>query len=299
MRRLNAAVNWELRHAMPERRGLARAMLGPPMYIVAITRWGPGFAEQLPELAKHLGVFPYDLRMRLNGPLPVIVARCEEGAEASALMNTLREWGHGAVGCDLAKVPASAAMHQVRDFEFAGTSLRGEDIMHTTAEVRADEVYALIHALVLSEHQQIQERTSKKFSATRAVLTGGMAMTRKSTTRARMTESSAEERIYLIRRSFAAPMLFAQHQLRYTGLGEAMGHSSHESFAALVAALRAFCPEAYYDEQLRLTRRKGTLEGVSVTKGGKTKTSSTTSSNASSVDLAAYLILVAHARNQL
>ena len=269
------------------------------MYLVAITRWGPGFAEQLPELAERLGVFPYDLRMRLNGPLPVIVARVTEAAEASALMATLREWGHGAVGCDLAKVPASATMHRVREFDFAGSTLVCDDPMGVRAEVDANEVYALIHALVLSDHQQVEERTSKKFSATRAVLTGGMAMTRKSTTRSRVTDSSAEERIYLIRKSFQAPMIFAQHQLRYTGLGAAMGHSSHESFAALVAMLRAFSPAAYYDEQLRLTRRKATLEGVSVAKGGKTKTSSTMSSNASGVDLAAYLILVAHARGQL
>ena len=273
------------------------------MFIVAITRWGPGLDQQLPELAKELDVFSYDLRMRLNGPLPVILARFAEAEQASAMMAKLRAWGHGSIGCDLAKVPASADMHHPRAFEFDGELLRTEDELHVHAEVRADEVYALIHAMVLSDHQQIKETSTKKFSASRAVLSGGMAMTRTSKTTTHTTDSTSEERIYLFRRDFSAPMVFAQHQLRYTGLGAAMGHSSHESFAALCTALRAFCPGATYNDLLRVTRRKGSVEGMSMAQGtagkGKTNTMSTTSSNASAVDLAVYLILVALARGQL
>ena len=54
------------------------------MFIVAVTRWGPGLDQQLPELAAQLGMFPYDLRARLAGPLPVIVARVHEREAASA-----------------------------------------------------------------------------------------------------------------------------------------------------------------------------------------------------------------------
>ncbi len=272
--------------------------------IVAITRWGPGLDAQLPELAAYLGMFPYDLRMRLSGPLPVVIARLHEREAALALQAKLRGWGHGVVGCDAANVFAAETMHQPRDFRFEGERLLTEGFGSARAEVHAPEVYGFIHAMVVADHQRTQERTNKQFSATRAVLSGGLVMSRKATATSHVTESESEERIYLIRvirGSFSDPILFCQHQLRYQGLGADMGHSSHESFAALTRRLRAFAPNAFYDDQLRVTRRKATFEGATQeqSSGGKVKTSTVTSSNASGIDLAAYLLLVAHARGQL
>lgn len=272
------------------------------MLTVAITRWGPGFDQQLPELAQMLGVFPYDLRSRLAGPLPVIVARVPDRVHASQLMSKLRGWGHGVVGCDASSVPSAASMHQPQDFAFDGEILRTEDHAHQRAEVQASEVYALIHAMVLGDQRTTKEQTSTSFSAARAVLTGGLVMSRKSTTTTRSTDSAAEERIYLFRQNaagWADPMVFCQHQLRYTGLGAAMGNSSYESFATLTGRLRGFCPGAYYDDQLRTSRRKASFEAVTREKSGNTSTSSVTNSNASGIDLAAYLVLMAHARGQL
>ncbi len=280
---------------------LATGFLGTMsgMFIVAVTRWGPGLDQQLPELAKTLGLFAYDLRMRLSGPLPVVVARMAKRDDASRLMAQLRGWGHGAVGCEQGSVFDAASMHQPREFAFEGSLLRTEDAMHSRSEVAADEVYALIHAMVLADHQQNQTRSGKQFSAARAVLSGGLVMTRKTSSSSHVTESESEERVYLIRRGFADPILFRQHQLHYAGLGEQLGRSSHENFATLVERLRQFCPGALYSAQLRETRRKNSFVGATTVESGSATTSTVTSSNASEVDLAAYLILVAHARGQL
>ncbi|PRQ04067.1 hypothetical protein ENSA5_11150 [Enhygromyxa salina] len=267
------------------------------MFIVAITRWGPGFAAQLPELAKILDLFPYDLRMRLSGPLPVVVARMPEREAASSLMAKLREWGHGAVGCSASTVPGADAMHQPREFEFDGEVLRTQGVGRERAELRAGEVYALFHAMVLADHQTTEQKTVKKLSVSQTLLAGGVPMTAKKSSTVRATESESEERIYLIRHGWADPMVFCQHHLRYTGLGEAMGHSSHESFAALCARLRSFCPGAYYDDRLRTSRRKSSTSTSGGEAGSKSRT--VTTSNASGVDLAVHLLLVAHARGQL
>jgi hypothetical protein len=272
------------------------------MFIIAITRWGPGFDQQLPELAKMLGLFPYDLRARIAGPLPVIVARTPERELASQLMAKLREWGHGVVGCDAGSVPSAANIHQPRDFSFEGEVLHTEDHAHHHADVRGSDVYALVHAMVLADHQNTKEKTTTSLSASRFVLTGGMVMSKTSTKTTRGTDSESEERIYMFTQTDGAwgeSMVWSQHQLRYTGLGAAMGHSSHESFAALTQQLRSFCPGAYYDDSLRSSRRKITFEAAISAKSDDAKVSSVTSSNASGVDLAAYLILMAHARGQL
>lgn len=273
------------------------------MFVVAVTRWGPGLAEQLPALAEQLGLFPYDLRVRLAGPLPVIVARVAEREAASTLMASLRGWGHGAVGCELGKVIASEAMLHVREFEFEGERLRVEGSGQVRAEVEASEVAMLVHAMAVSEQHHTQETSSKQLSAARAVLSGGLVMSRTTTSTSHANDSDSEERIYLFRSlfrsSFSEPLLFCQHQLRYGGLGSAMSRSSHDNFAELTRRLRAFAPEARYDDRLRTTRRKLSFELASHEQAGKTKTSTVASSNGSGLDLAAHLLLVGHARGQL
>ena len=270
------------------------------MFIVAVTRWGLGLDQQLPELAKTLELFPYDLRVRLNGPLPVVVVRTPDHDLAAQVLAQLRGWGHGAVACDEAKVPVAASMMQPREFEFDGERLRTEDPFHAKAEVAADEVLALIHAMVVADHRQTESKSGKQFSAARAVLSGGLVMTRKTESNVRTSETQAEERVYLIRRSLVDPLLFCQHGLRYGGLGAQLGRSSHDNFATLVERLRALCPNAFYSAQLRETRRKGSFAGTSlVAKSGNTTVATVSSSNASEVDLAAYLLLVGHARGQL
>ena len=177
-----------------------------------------------------LGLFPYDLRMRLNGPLPVIVAQIPEQSAASELMATLRGWGHGAVGCALSTVPSASEMFTPREFEFdeGVLVLRGAG---RELSVRPGQVYALIHTMALTETRTTRETTSKTFSAARAVATGGMVMRKKQTKTATSTESQSGEQVYLVPQSKAAPVLLAQHALRYSGLGEDMSRSSLTSFA--------------------------------------------------------------------
>lgn len=264
------------------------------MFIVAVTRWGGPIDAQLAELAADLGLFPYDLRVRLNGPIPVIVARIREREAASALMAKLRGWGHGVVGCEDSKVVPGDAMLQVREFRIEGSRLVVDG-----GEVEAREVFMLVHAMAVSEQQHTQETSKKQFSAARAVLSGGLVMSRTATATSHTRDTGSEERIYLFRRSYADPMLFCQHQLHYGGLAEAMGRSSHDNFAELTRRLRAFAPAACYDDRLRATRRKTTFEGATSDRDGGTKSSTVSHSNASGLDLAAHLLLIGHARGQL
>lgn len=264
------------------------------MFIVAVTRWGPGLDTQLPELAADLGLFPYDLRIRLNGPLPVIVARLHEREAASALMAKLRGWGHGVVGCEDSKVLAADTMLQVREFRIDGSRL-----VVDKDELDSADVLMLVHAMGVSEQQHTQETSKQQFSAARAVISGGWVTTRTVTSYSHTHGAGSEERIYLFRRSYADPMLFCQHQLQYGGLGEAMSRSSHDNFAELTRQLRAFAPSACYDDRLRTTRRKSTFELASWDQAGASKTSTVSQSNASGLDLAAHLLLIGHARGQL
>lgn len=53
-------------------------------------------------IAAALGLAPYDLRLRVAGPVPWIVARVASAAEADLLLARVRDAGAGAVSLDLA-----------------------------------------------------------------------------------------------------------------------------------------------------------------------------------------------------
>jgi hypothetical protein len=272
------------------------------VFIVAVTRWGPPgrlLDAHLPELAADLGLFPYDLRIRLNGPIPVVVARMPEREAASALMAKLRSWGHGVVGCEDTRLIAGAAMLQPREFRFAGERLELEVGAPEWAVVEPGEATMLIHAMAVSEQQQTQETSKPQFSAARTVLTGGLVTSRTVSSISHQNQTDFEERIYLFRRSLPDSVLFCQHQLNYGGLGEAMSRSSHDNFVELTRRLRAFAASARYDDCLRANRRKSSFEMASSNQAGATKTSTVMQSNVSGLDLAAHLLLLAHARGQL
>jgi hypothetical protein len=78
---------------------------GDDVFVVAITRWARPLEEELVELAAIVGEVPYDLRLRLAGTLPAIFGRTSDRQEAIERLGMLRGRGHGAVACDVDRVP--------------------------------------------------------------------------------------------------------------------------------------------------------------------------------------------------
>jgi len=126
----------------------------------------------------------------------------------------------------------------------------------------------------------------KKFSAGRALLTGGLMLTKSTTKEQRVTSHEAEQVIYLFRASGETPWIVRERGAIYTGLGADLKPSSAQSFQTLIAKLRESAPHAVYDERLAAP---GAVSGKALravmTKGG-------TQSFASAVDLLAHATLL-------
>ena len=136
----------------------------------------------------------------------------------------------------------------------------------------------------------------------RAVMTGGVVLTKKVSKQSRDKESSFEQVMYVFRRSAADPVLLRQNTLRYSGLGSAVARSSPENFSLLIRALRERAPQALYDNRLLTRRRRPTVDRIRKGKsdaGSNLSIESISASNAHEVDLAAYLIALAHHAGQL
>jgi len=262
------------------------------MFVIAVTRWAIPVEEELPELAQLLGGNAYDLRLRLMGPLPVIVQRVEDEPAARALLASLRKRGHGAVACDLDKVMPADKMLSPREFSIDAEALEVPGVQD--GRVPYDSILAMLPAIRLTSDSSTSTVTKRKLSLGRALMTGGLKPTRKKSKISHTQTDEREQVLYLYRKARARPLLLCELRLRYANLEEFMCASTAENFTALVTLLRKRAPGAIFDDRLAAQLRKTDSIDVS----GTTQQRTITKSNASSIDLAAHLVLIAHISQQ-
>lgn len=254
------------------------------MYVVAITRWGPALEEELPHLAADLGETAYDLRLRIAGPLPVVLSRVESVEGATGLVTMLRGRGHGAVACDENRVACTAEMLCPDSYRFEADAL----VVSHPAWGERSLPYAGLVALVLAtttvvEHT-IDVQKTKNFSAGRALLTGGLVM-RKTTKVTREHKTETHERIVCVIDEHGEPLRLAETELSHDGLGAEMKSTAHDNFDTLILDLRARAPQAFFDD--RLVHSTRFQRGLTAT------------SSVSSVDLHVHLLVTAYVTGQL
>ncbi|MDB4944605.1 MAG: hypothetical protein JWP97_4139 [Labilithrix sp.] len=259
------------------------------MDIVAILALGTSVDDEAPHLAAALGLTAYEAALALRAPCPTPVLRTEDRPHALAVLAGLRSRGHDAVACDSAAVATGSALFPVRAFTLtaercAVTSLASG----AAAEVRWDDVVALVRGVHRSFSESLEKGTTQKLSLGRAALSGGLMMTKKVSSETKHTSSEHEPVLYVFRRS-GAPLLFQQSRVRYDGLGPALQPSQLQNFATLVRLLREHAPRAPYDE--RLVSARPSTDRVRAGAGG-----SASSSTADSVDLLAHLVALSTSR---
>ena len=127
-------------------------------------------------LAADLGTTAYEERLKLVAGLPAIVLTSADPAPARALLEKLRARRHGAVLCDAAEVVPSGAMVPLRRFTFEPDALVAADV--PGARLPYDDILGIFRASHQTRTETRTETKSKQFSAGRALLTGGLLVTK-------------------------------------------------------------------------------------------------------------------------
>ena len=237
----------------------------------------------------------YDLRLRLAGALPVVFARVGDETEARGHVEFLRARGHGAVSCDVAAVPGPEDQLMPVDFELTATALRGTATGGRPFELPYTEIVAMVHvASVMSTEHTVTTR-EKKFSPGRAVLSGGLVLSKKVDRVEKAVTHDQERAIYMFCRSHPAPFVWKEHTLRYEGLGDQRQLTTAQNFLTLSERLRTLAPDAFHDDRLLTHKRRADISTVA----GGNKERHVETSNASENDLAAFLLVRAHLEDQL
>lgn len=268
--------------------------MSPSGFLVAATRWGAPLDAVIADLAPLLGMSEYDARLRLAGPLPVVVAGGIEETPARELLGWLREHGHGAVACAEASLPAPASALLPRAFEFGDGVFVGLDAQGQRYPVAYADILAIVRARHIHDTQVTTVEVERKLSLGRAMLTGGIAPRRGVERVDHATKSERDDVVYLFRGAGPDPMALRAGLLAYEGLGAHKRPTARESFAVVVEWLRRHAPAAIYDERLLAERRRPSLRGAS---GGARFVME--ASNEDATVLAAFLLVHAHLQRQL
>jgi hypothetical protein len=264
------------------------------MHVVALTRWNTAVTldRELPELARAMAMAPYDARLKLVAPTPALLGTNLSLERAEALVAALRRRGHGAVSCDGSRVPrASVACHA---FELRADALLARDEQQQPLHVPYAAITCVLRAAEETSESHTLETTQKKLAVGRAVLTGGLKMT-KQITRVSTKATAERQEVAYVYYGAPAPLLLKEHALSYEGLGAARGTTAHQSFSALIAHLRSRAPHALHDDRMLMHKRRSNALVVRGVQADR----SVSQSNASDNDLGAYLLKCASEQQQL
>jgi hypothetical protein len=226
------------------------------VYVVAI-HYAPGSGESLAApLAEALDKTAYEARARLSDPDggPAVVANYGEIEPAWACAGRLRANNIKPILVTPEDVESDAQRFVVRSFELGERGLTAVSRRGETAEIAYDQVDLLLHGVRMDERTEIHRTERKKFSPGRALLSGGLMLSKTVRKVEKVTTEERDEFIHLYSDGRPA-MVFHATDLNYQSLGSALQPSTTANFAWLAGRLREATPRARHDA--RLANRAG------------------------------------------
>jgi len=222
------------------------------MKLVAIVRAPADGEAAAKALAAASGLTLAEARMRLAPEPPALLARLPPD-EAAALVAALRKSGLASLAVDMhGGGKDRVAAHSV---SFGESGVTFTPRFGDALELPWGDLVAILRGLRASRSEVERTEKSRRFSLGRAVVTGGLSMSRTSKKTVHERTESAEQVIFVYARDGRAAVL-AEHQLDFSCLGAGMQPSSTANMVELARRLREKAPAAFHDERLlRLGRR--------------------------------------------
>lgn len=221
------------------------------MYVIAI-HYEPGTGEPLVQpLARALDRSLYETRARLSNPDggPVVVASYGEVEPAWACAGRLRAEGIAPILVLPEEVEAEAGRFLVREFEFTGEGIQVASRRGEAVEVSYGEIDLVLRGTRVEEKIDTEVTEKRKLSLGRAIVTGGMLITKVHRKVQQVRSEERDDFLHLYAPGHP-PLAFRATALHYQGLGAALQPSVHANFNLLASALRRSLPNARWDERL-------------------------------------------------
>jgi hypothetical protein len=203
------------------------------------------------DLAAALKVTVHEALMRLRAPGdgPLVVGVFAGQDPAAGLAERLRAAGFKAVVLTAGEIEREAGAWMVKRFEFGPDGLRIETVNKDGLGVSYKEIELILRGTGIVLSTSTETEKTRSLSIGRAVLTGGMMISKTTRTEREVAE---EQRQGFINVYMAKGPVLALYEnvLSYDSLGPARKPSRAGNFAHLVSELRKRCPGGRYDERL-------------------------------------------------
>lgn len=218
------------------------------VFVVAIHATNPGDSSQVQALAGALGCTAYEARGRLITRGPTVVAQGPARAPLEPVARALKSAGFRVLLMDSEVLERPGLWWEVRSFELAPAGWRVTTRDGSQTAMKWDQVRLLVQGQSLTEAVTTEVVHGKRFSAARAVATGGMIRKKRTSTETTSTETTLEGYLHVFGPGTVA--VVRETAVDYGGLAGAMEVSSSANFAALVATLRQRASGAVFDDRL-------------------------------------------------
>jgi hypothetical protein len=234
--------------------------------VIAI-HYTPGKGEALvPALAEATDKTLYEVRARLSSPEggPAVVANFGEIERAWAFAGRLRANGVVPILLTPEDVESDAKRFLVRTFHLGEHEVTATSRQGRTVELAYREVDLILRGVRIAERVGLKTTEQRKFSAGRALMTGGLVASK--TTR-KLEQVTTEERDDFLQlySDGKPPLVFRASAVTYQSLGSALQPSIAANFTYLVETLRRACAHAPYDERLTNRQARARVLGPSLT----------------------------------
>lgn len=217
------------------------------MYVVVIQKWQELTVENVQTLAGILGVTAFDVRQRLVGAGPVVVAGLAKVEVAENLLTKLEQAGFASFIVD-SEAGGGQPLFVVKRFLLGEQELKLEDCSGCKKTILCNDIHFLLTASSIVGQTEVKTVSKRKFSMGKTLMAGGVPMTKKVKRQELVSNEERERVLYLC--TAESRLLFPQNGMVYDGLGDDKKPSREMNFNFLVAALRRLCPDAKYDERL-------------------------------------------------
>jgi hypothetical protein len=244
--------------------------------LLAIARI-PESAEARTRAAAAAGLALADLNRRLAGTLPRVLLPAVPDDRGQGLAEALEELGFGVLTCDVAAVPTDDDRVVARRVELAPDTLIVADSRNQSHRIPGRAINLLQRAVRVTRTEAKVTTTERRLSLGKAVLTGGMMLTKK-VEKTALNAVETHEPLLLLGRGDGEPdVILYERRIDYRHMGAEMQPSSRANLERLWTWLcRLAAPETIDDR----VSRPGFITGLPATA-------------ADPVDLGLYLVALA------
>lgn len=223
---------------------------------VAVARIPPGPAA-LRQAAAVTGLAAADVSRLLAGTLPRILVRAaREGGRIAAELGAA---GFVAFASDESEVPSDEGRIVARGLELSGDGFVALDGSGRRHACPAAALGAFLRGVRILETSEAVKSVERKLDLGKAVLTGGLLVTRKVETTSARTTSEKESFVLVQRKDGLPDIMLRERRLNYQCLDRDLQPSTHRNLLTLTARLRALAPEVPLDDRIT---RPGFLAGL-------------------------------------